>query len=248
MHMKKIRFSYIILLCIFTVCFCSISLSFAANLENNAENESNSENINTVQLNLAYIPHIQSKQDIIQYNIYQYQAKNDLLGLISNPYITQFTKSLNKEKMYSYALPYHSNLFQYDTNITPFEKYRAVITTFTLKSMNIFDVNDYDTAIHDAVYSILINSILGFTTKNLIGLNIWSGTDYYGVTGFQAIIRPFKNLYAAYSYLTDQHYNRSIIKLNYGYKKYSNIAFKTMNTFSEQHINTTLGIEWQFYF
>ena len=131
---------------------------------------------------------------------------------------------------------------------SPVKKYSAGITTFSLKSMNIFSTSDYDSAINDSIYSFIISSVLGFTTKDLIGLNIWSGTNNDGVSGFQATIRPFKNLHAAYSYLTDQKYNRSIIKLNYGYKKYSNLAFKTMNTFNDHHINTTIGIEWQFYF
>ena len=61
------------------------------------------------------------------------------------------------------------------------------------------------------------------------------------------LIRIDENLYEDIKYLAEK-YNRSIIKLNYGYKKYSNLAFKTMNTFNDHHINTTIGIEWQFYF
>lgn len=241
MHMRKL--SYILLNIV--MCLCYVSFSFAETTDEEVESNSIAE---TKRLNLSFIPYETQKNSIVEYNLYRYKKRDDLFDYFSNPYIEDLSKSLDKESLYAYALNYHSNIAEYDVTSSPVEKYSSGITTFSLKSMNIFSARDHNTAINDSIYSFILSSLLGFATKDLIGLNIWSGTDYYGVSGFQAIIRPFKNLYAAYSYLTDQHYNRSIIKLNYGYKKYSNIAFKTMNTFSEQHINTTLGIEWQFYF
>ena len=227
------------------MCFGIINFAFAENTEDISNSESDNESI--IKLDLTYKPYFHAEENI-SYNIYKYGTKDDLLDFISNPYIAAFSKSLNKENMYSYALPYHSNVFEYDITSSPVEKYSAGITSFSLKSMNIFNTYDYDTAIYDTVYSLIISSVLGLATKDLIGLNIWSGTDNYGVSGFQAIVRPFKNLQLAYSYLTDQNYKRTIIKLNFGYKKYSNIACKSMNTFNDHYINSTFGVEWQFYF
>ena len=227
------------------MCFSFINLAFAENIEGIINSESDNENIS--KLDLTYNPYL-NKEENLSYNIYNYGIKSDLLDYISNPYISTISKSFDKEYMYSYALPYYPNVFEYDITSSPVEKYSAGITSFSLKSMNIFDTEDYDTALSDSVYSFLISSVLGFATKNLIGLNIWSGTDYYGVSGFQAIVRPFKNLHLAYSYLTDQTYKRTIVKLNFGYKKYSNLAFKSMNTFNDHYLNSTVGLEWQFYF
>lgn len=249
MLMRKLSF---VLLSI-AACFSCISFSFAETTDIEAEyanidTETNTETETNQRLNLAFTPYELSSSSIVEYNLYKFRERDDLLDYISNPYIVDFSKAINKENLYSYALSYHGTISEYDITASPVEKYSAGITTFSLKSMNIFSVDDYDTAINDSIYSFILSSVLGFATKDLIGLNIWSGTDNYGVAGFQATVRPFKNLHVAYSYLTDQRYNRSIIKLNYGYKKYSNLAFKTMNTFNEHHINTTLGIEWQFYF
>lgn len=231
------------------VCFSCISFSFAETVDIEAEYVDIDTDIETTQrLNLSFTPYELSSSSIVKYNLYKFREKDDLFDCISNPYIVDLSKAISKESLYSYALSYHGSTSEYDITASPVEKYSAGITTFSLKSMNIFSASDYDTAINDSIYSFILSSVLGFATKDLIGLNIWSGTDNYGVSGFQATVRQFKNLHVAYSYLTDQRYNRSIIKLNYGYKKYSNLAFKTMSTFSEHHINTTLGIEWQFYF
>ncbi len=231
------------------VCFSCISFSFAETVDIEAEYVDIDTDIETTQrLNLSFTPYELSSSSIVKYNLYKFREKDDLFDCISNPYIVDLSKAISKESLYSYALSYHGSTSEYDITASPVEKYSAGITTFSLKSMNIFSASDYDTAINDSIYSFILSSVLGFATKDLIGLNIWSGTDNYGVSGFQATVRPFKNLHVAYSYLTDQRYNRSIIKLNYGYKKYSNLAFKTMSTFSEHYINTTLGIEWQFYF
>lgn len=246
MYMRKLS----CILISIAACFSCTSFSFAETADTDAEYidvDTDRKTEYTHRLNLSFIPY-ELPGSIVEYNLYKFKERDDLLDYISNPYISTLSKSLDKESLYSYALSYHGTTSEYDITASPVEKYSAGITTFTLKSMNIFSVDDYDTAINDSIYSFIISSLLGFATKDLIGLNIWSGTDNYGVSGFQATVRPFKNLQVAYSYLTDQKYNRNIIKLNYGYKKYSNIAFKTMNTFSEHHINTTLGIEWQFYF
>ena len=248
MLMKKLTFGLFSI----AVCFSCISFSFAETADIDAEyteinTETDIETENTQRLNLSFTPYELSSSSIIEYNLYKFREKDDLLDYISNPYISDLSKSLNKESLYSYALSYYGSA-DYNVTASPVEKYSAGITTFSIKSMNIFSVNDYDTAINNSIYSFILSSVLGFATKDLISLNIWSGTDNYGVAGFQATFRPFKNLHAAYSYLTDQKYNKSIIKLNYGYKKYSNLAFKTMNTFSEHYTNTTFGIEWQFYF
>ncbi len=245
MLMSKLSF---VLLSI-AVCFSCISFSFAETVDIEAEYVDIDTDIETTQrLNLSFTPYELSSSSIVKYNLYKFREKDDLFDCISNPYIVDLSKAISKESLYSYALSYHGSTSEYDITASPVEKYSAGITTFSLKSMNIFSASDYDTAINDSIYSFILSSVLGFATKDLIGLNIWSGTDNYGVSGFQATVRPFKNLHVAYSYLTDQRYNRSIIKLNYGYKKYSNLAFKTMSTFSEHYINTTLGIEWQFYF
>lgn len=249
MLMKTLSF---ILIGIFA-CFICIQYAFAEPTDTEAEyadvdNGADINNEDTQRLNLSFTPYEYSSNSIVEYNLYKFKERDDLLDYISNPYVSDLSKAINKENLYSYALSYHGTLSEYDITTSPVEKYSAGTTTFTLKSMNIFAVDDYNTAINDSIYSFIISSVLGFATKDLLALNIWSGTDNYGVAGFQATVRPFKNLHVAYSYLTDQKYNRSIIKLNYGYKKYSNIAFKTMNTFSEHHINTTLGVEWQFYF
>lgn len=251
MPMRKLR----CILFSIAACFGCVSFSFAETADIEAEyvnvdtdTDINIEDENTQRLNLSFTPYELSSSSIVEYNLYKFRERDDLLDYISNPYISDLSKAINKENLYSYALAYHGTMAEYDIASSPVEKYSAGITTFSLKSMNIFAVDDYDTAINDSIYSFILSSVLGFATKDLIGLNIWSGTDNYGVSGFQATVRPFKNLHVAYSYLTDQRYNRSIIKLNYGYKKYSNIAFKTMNTFNDHHINTTLGVEWQFYF
>lgn len=221
------------------ILYCSF-ISFAYAENHNIENEKN--------LNLLYKPYDLSSSSISDFNLYKYKDKNDLLDYVSNSYIHNLSKTLDREKLYTYALSYHKNLIEYDTNSSPVEKFSAGITKFSIKSMNIFSTNDYKSEINDSIYSFLISSILGFATKDIVSLKIWSGTDYYGVSGFQATVKPYKNLYVSYSYLTDNQHNKSIIKLNYGYKKYSNIAFKTMNTFDDYRINTTFGIEWQFYF
>lgn len=249
MLMRKLSF---VLLNI-VVCFSCISFSFAETADTEAEytdidTETNIETETTQRLNLAFTPYELSSSSIVEYNLYKFRERNDLLDYISNKYIVDLSKAINEESLYSYALLYYGTTSEYDITASPVEKYSAGITTFSIKSMNIFSTSDYDTAINDSIYSFILSSVLGFATKDLIGLNIWSGTDNYGVSGFQATVRPFKNLHVAYSYLTDQRYNRSIIKLNYGYKKYSNLAFKTMSTFSENYMNTTFGIEWQFYF
>ena len=241
MSMRKVIFILINIV----MCLCCVPFSFAETTDEEVES------INTVEnetLNLSFTPYDLSSSSVVEYNLYRYKERDDLLDYFSNPYIDDLSKTLDKESLYTYALSYHANIAEYDITSSPVEKYRAGITTFSLKSMNIFSTRDHNTAINDSIYSFILSSLLGFATKDLIGLNIWSGTDSYGAAGFQATVRPFKNLHVAYSYLTDQRYNRSIIKLNYGYKKFSNIAFKTMNTFNEHHINTTLGIEWQFYF
>ena len=242
--MKKLNFVLIA-----AVWFSCVSYSFSETADIEIENVQ----IQKINKNLIYhlpppISYDTASSSAVKYNLYKFKEKNDLLDYISNPYISELSKTFDKESLYTYALTYHSNIAEYDVTASPVKKYSAGITTFSLKSMNIFSTSDYDSAINDSIYSFIISSVLGFTTKDLIGLNIWSGTNNDGVSGFQATIRPFKNLHAAYSYLTDQKYNRSIIKLNYGYKKYSNLAFKTMNTFNDHHINTTIGIEWQFYF
>lgn len=247
--MKTLSF---ILLGIFA-CFICIQYAFAETTDKKAEYadidiDADINIEDTQRLNLSFMPYESLSGNIVEYNLYKLEEREDLFDYISNPYISDFSRAINKEYLYSYALSYYGTLSEYDITASPVEKYSAGITTFTLKSMNIFSVDDYNTAINDSIYSFIISSVLGFATKDLLALNIWSGTDNYGVAGFQATVRPFKNLNVAYSYLTDQKYNRSIIKLNYGYKKYSNIAFKTMNTFNDHHINTTLGVEWQFYF
>lgn len=249
MTMKKLTFMLFSIIAYFSC----ISFSFAETADIEAEYEeidieTDIETENTQRLNLSFTPYEPSSSSIIKYNLYKFREKDDLLDYISNSYISNLSKNLSKESLYSYALSYYGSAADYNVTDSPVEKYSAGITTFSIKSMNIFSASDYDTAINDSIYSFILSSLLGFATKDLISLNIWSGTDNYGVAGFQATFRPFKNLHAAYSYLTDQTYNRSIIKLNYGYKKYSNLAFKTMNTFSRHYINTTFGIEWQFYF
>ena len=245
--MKKLSF----VLFSIAVCFNCISFSFAKPADTDigyADVETDMDTENGQRLNLAFTPYNLAGSSIIEYNLYKLKERNDLLEYISNPYIVDLSKNINKENLYSYALSYYGTISEYDIAASPVEKYSAGITTFSLKSMNIFSATDYDTAINDSIYSFLISSVLGFATKYLISLNIWSGTDNYGVAGFQATVRPFKNLHVAYSYLTDQRYNRSIIKFNYGYKKYSNLAFKTMNTFNEHHIKPTIVFDLYFYF
>ena len=59
---------------------------------------------------------------------------------------------------------------------------KSMFERLSLKSMNIFSTSDYDSAINDSIYSFIISSVLGFTTKDLIGLNIWSGTIFCNIT------------------------------------------------------------------
>lgn len=221
------------------VFFCSVSFSFAESMLIEKSEKT---------IDLSYIPYDFLNKEPVELNIYKYKTREDLLGYIANPYISDLSKTVDKEKLNTYALKYHTSLMEYDITASPVERFRAGVTSFSIKSMNIFSDNDYDSAVNDAIYSFFINSVLGIATNKIIGLKIWSGTDIDEVTGFQATVSPYKNFHITYSYRTNGTDNKNTIKLDYGYKKYRNIAFKAMNIFNEKEINSIFGIEWQFYF
>lgn len=231
------RFIYILSTVI--IFFCSVSLSSAENLKTEKNNKT---------FDLSYIHYDFSNNNTPDYNLYKYKTRQDLFSYIANPYINDLSKAINKEQLHTYALKYHTSIMEYDNTASPAERYSAGKTSFSIKSMNIFSNNDYDSTVNDTIYSLFINSVLNFATKKTLGLKIWSGSDIDDITGFQATISPYNNFHITYSYLTNNTDSSSIIKIDYGYKKYRNIAVKTMNIFNEKEINSIFGIEWQFYF
>lgn len=181
--------------------------------------------------------------------VFKYTNRNDILAYLQSPYITSFNSYLNSNFLNSYALPYYGNLTYYGSNESPLSRFSTGITGFTKKSMAIFDKEGENTLLSNDVSNILINSLLGYFTNNIFGLNIWNSSDIQYVSGFEAIIKPFKNMQFSYAYMIEQHINMSVIELKFGYNSHSNIAVKNMHTFSDTTTtNTTTGVEWQFYF
>ncbi len=178
----------------------------------------------------------------------KYLHREDLFDYIENPYLSNINNALESHILTSYALPYYGNITYYG-NESPLEKYSTGVTRFTRKSMSIFAKEVENTLLFDDFSNILLNSMLGIITNNVLGLSIWSSTDVEYVSGFEASVKPFNNMRVSYTYMSENKLNTSTFQLRFGYNKNSNIALKNMYTFTEKDpVNTTTGVEWQFYF
>lgn len=243
----------LILYTAFTVCFFAY---FSAYAEDNSrvitpehyDNEEVHENSN-VSLDesnaLYYNADVNHGQEVYE----RYVNKADILGYLQSPYLSPFSAMIAGNVLTSYALPYYGNLTYYGHQNSPLSRFSTGITRFTTKSMAIFDKEVENTMLANDISNILLNSLLGYFTGNVFGLNIWSSTDIAYTSGFEAIIRPFRNMAFSYSYMTEQNINMTTFQFKFGYNKNSNLAVINAHSFGEdRQVNTTTGVEWQFYF
>lgn len=184
-------------------------------------------------------------QEIIK----RYMDKDDILGYLDSPVLSPFSSMIAGNTLTTYALPYYGNITYYGDQNSPLSRFSTGITRFTTKSMAIFDKEGDNTLLYDDVSNILLNSLLGYFTGNMFGLNIWSSTDIAYTSGFEAIVKPFRNMQFSYSYMSERNINYTTFQFKLGYNSNGNLAVINMHSFSDNMpVNTTTGVEWQFYF
>ena len=248
-----------------TICLFSFSYLYAndnasiKNSEEMADNESaaGSEEVpthNSVKITDGSIDNANAVYYSAGKNYYQeikkrYMDKDDIVGYLNSPVISPFSSKIAGNTLTTYALPYYGNITYYGDQNSPLSRFSTGITRFTTKSMAIFDKESENTLLSDDVSNILLNSLLGYFTGNMFGLNIWSSTDIAYTSGFEAIVKPFRNMQFSYSYMSEYNINYTTFQFKLGYNRNGNLAVTNIHSFSDNMpVNTTTGVEWQFYF
>ena len=187
----------------------------------------------------------------VNYNQYvDYMDKFDFFKYVDSPYVSPFSSMIAGNTLSTYALPYYGNITYYGDQNSPLSRFSTGLTRFTTKSMYIFDkVGIENTLLANDISNILLNSLLSYFTGNIFGLNIWGSSDISYTSGFEAIIRPFRNMAFSYSYMTEQNMNMTTFQFKFGYNRNGNLAVINAHSFGDNTpVNTTTGVEWQFYF
>lgn len=248
----KVRVSLLIIitvcLCLYIPCFAAdddvIKGSVALSLDDEAE-----ENIDA-ELDNANAVYYSAEKNYGEEIVDHYVNKSDLLGYLDSPYVSPFSSMIAGNTLSTYALPYYGNITYYGDQNSPLSRFSTGLTRFTTKSMYIFDkVGIENTLLANDISNILLNSLLSYFTGNIFGLNIWGSSDISYTSGFEAIIRPFRNMAFSYSYMTEQNMNMTTFQFKFGYNRNGNLAVINAHSFGDNTpVNTTTGVEWQFYF
>lgn len=246
--------SYLKILSIITVCLFSytfiyagekidesgsIIMPFSSDIDESIENEIKAED------SIDYYTDTDYGDELVE----RYVNKADLLGYMDSPYISPLSSMIAGDALVTYALPYYGNLIYYGDQESPLSRFSTGITRFTTKSMAIFDKHGENVLFANNISNMLLNSLLGYFTGNIFGLNIWGSDSVDYTAGFEAIIRPFRNMAFSYSYMTEHNINMTSFEFRFGYNPKSNLAVINAHYFGrDRHYNTTTGVEWQFYF
>lgn len=216
----------------------SVIIPFSSSVEESIEEIDDSDNTD-------YYTDAGYNEEVVQ----QYLNREDLFGYLDSPYVSPFNSMIEDRNLVYYALPYYGNITYYGDQESPLSRFSTGITRFTTKSMAIFDKHRENVLFANNISNALLNSLLGYFTGNIFGLNIWSSSDIAYTSGFEAIVRPFRNVAFSYSYMTEQNVNMTSFEFRFGYNQNSNLAVINANYFGQdKHFNTTTGVEWQFYF
>lgn len=218
----------------------SIVLSMDEDVEDNFNNDVDSANA------VYYSAEKNYGEEIVE----RYVNKGDILGYLDSPYVSPFSSMIAGNTLSTYALPYYGNITYYGDQNSPLSRFSTGLTRFTTKSMFIFDKEGVEnTLLANDISNILLNSLLSYFTGNMFGLNIWGSSDITYTSGFEAIIRPFRNMAFSYSYITEQNINMTTFQFKFGYNRNGNLAVINAHSFGDNtRVNTTTGVEWQFYF